>query len=236
MGYMFFLWNYFKHGVFMNQRCVNIIPTDDELIKVWRFMDFAQFVSLLKESALFFARSDCMPDKCEGLYPDGNLMKLRSSYAIAREEFSDKTLSDKIMSIILDRSIKDNKKYFMNCWYANEYETFAIWDTHLKGERGICIRSTFKKLTDCLSKIKYNVHIDKVKYVDFRTFDIGSLNFENNLERLFYKRLGYIYESEIRAVIERADFSGTGFNVSVSLENLIEDIFVYPNASGCFLI
>jgi tetratricopeptide (TPR) repeat protein len=219
----------------MYKRHSNIESPDDESIKVWRFIDFAQFVSLLKKRALYFARSDTMPDICEGLYPDGSLMKLRSSYAIARETFPDKTLADKMMSIILSRSIKDKEKFFMNCWYANEFETFAIWDMHLKGERGVCIRSTFEKLTECFSNIEYNVHVGKVEYVDFRTFDIGSLNFESALERLFYKRQGYNYECEIRAVIERDDIIGSGFNVNVPLENLIEEIFVYPNASGWFL-
>ncbi|AKB19060.1 hypothetical protein [Methanosarcina sp. WWM596] len=218
----------------MYQKCFDIKSPDDESIKVWRFMDFAQFMSMLKERALFFARSDKMTDTCEGLLPDGCLERLRIASLVIADELGNGTLADKAMFNMFDSFKKDKEKFFINCWYANEFETFAIWDMHLKGERGVCIRSTFKKLTECFSNVEYDVHIGKVKYVDFRHFD-HILRPNNALVRHFYKRQGYNYEYEIRAVIECTNISSSGFNVGISLENLIEDILVYPNASDWFV-
>ena len=41
-----------------------IIPEDDSVI--WRFLDLAKFISLLKDSALFMTRADKFEDQFEG--------------------------------------------------------------------------------------------------------------------------------------------------------------------------
>jgi len=45
-----------------------IAPTDVDT-KIWRFMDFTKFVSMLEESGLFFARLDRLGDPFEGSLP-----------------------------------------------------------------------------------------------------------------------------------------------------------------------
>ncbi len=46
------------------------IPKDDE--KVWRYLDFAKFLSLLDKQAIYFASLEKLADsdKFEGLYPN----------------------------------------------------------------------------------------------------------------------------------------------------------------------
>ncbi|KAF5417648.1 MAG: hypothetical protein C5S38_01290 [Candidatus Methanophagaceae archaeon] len=42
-------------------------PSDED-IKIWRYIDFTKFVSLLDKKALFFARADRLSDSFEGSY------------------------------------------------------------------------------------------------------------------------------------------------------------------------
>ena len=50
-------------------------PSDED-IKIWRYIDFTKFVSLLDKQALFFARADRLSDPFEGSYSKANI-KLR---------------------------------------------------------------------------------------------------------------------------------------------------------------
>ncbi|GAH33893.1 unnamed protein product, partial [marine sediment metagenome] len=41
---------------------------EDENQEIWRFMDFAKFVSIIDKKSLFFPNSDELPDAWEGTY------------------------------------------------------------------------------------------------------------------------------------------------------------------------
>jgi|HubBroStandDraft_1064217.scaffolds.fasta_scaffold230846_3 hypothetical protein len=41
-------------------------PPADPQTKIWRYMDFTQFVSMLEEKGLLFTRADLLVDKFEG--------------------------------------------------------------------------------------------------------------------------------------------------------------------------
>lgn len=49
---------------------------ENENAKIWRYIDFTKFVSLLDKSALFFTRADRLGDPFEGSYSRANI-KLR---------------------------------------------------------------------------------------------------------------------------------------------------------------
>ncbi len=40
----------------------------NENSKIWRYLDFAKFISILDRKALFFVRADRLSDKFEGSY------------------------------------------------------------------------------------------------------------------------------------------------------------------------
>ena len=46
---------------------------ENENTKIWRYLDFTKFVSLLDKSALFFTRADRLNDPFEGSYSKVNI-------------------------------------------------------------------------------------------------------------------------------------------------------------------
>ena len=49
------------------------IQPKNENIKIWRYMDFTKFVSLISSKSVFFCRSDLFEDPFEGSYSKANL-------------------------------------------------------------------------------------------------------------------------------------------------------------------
>jgi hypothetical protein len=56
------------------------IKPDNKDAKIWRYMNFTKFVSLLKERSLYFARSDKFEDIYEGKAPMINYDLLYKEY------------------------------------------------------------------------------------------------------------------------------------------------------------
>lgn len=49
----------------------------NENTKIWRYMTFAEFVSLLEKQSLFFCKSDLLGDPFEGSRPMANVSATR---------------------------------------------------------------------------------------------------------------------------------------------------------------
>lgn len=49
--------------------------TPEERKKIWRYMDFTKFASMLEKKELFFARADKLGDPFEGSYPKENVQQ-----------------------------------------------------------------------------------------------------------------------------------------------------------------
>lgn len=206
----------------------------DENIKIWRYSDFTKFVSLLDKQALFFARSDMLPDRFEGSYSKANI-EIRP---VIYKDIPAKIQKD--MSIFYE----DIRKFtLINSWHMNEYESAAMWKLYLKSDEGVAIQSTFKRLARSFSKDKrYNVYIGRVNYIDYDTEWIP----EGNLFYAFlHKRKSFRHERELRAIIqvlpkkehkldlEREVFE-KGAYISVDLDTLVERIYVSPTAPKWF--
>ena len=53
----------------------------DENIRIWRYMDFTKFVSVLDTQSLFFSRSDRLGDLFEGAHPTVNVILLLQQFS-----------------------------------------------------------------------------------------------------------------------------------------------------------
>ena len=198
--------------------------------KIWRYMDFAEFISLLHKSALFFARVDKLDDPFEGSFPRVNV-KLRLDI------FKDKKPPTYIRNLteFYKRFVKLT---FVNCWHLNEYQSAAMWKLYLQSNEGIAIRSTFDGLKDSFNNDKDNdIHIGKVKYISYNKDLIP----EGSLFPYFHKRKSFEHEKELRAVIQsfsydkqgNIDWSRSphrdGLYVPVDLDLLIEKVILAPS-------
>jgi hypothetical protein len=206
-------------------------PTDNT--KIWRYLDFSKFVSLLDKSALFFTRADKLGDPFEGSMP-----KLWGEPWPETDQDKER-IPSKIFNNIREYRIFLTKCTIINCWHINKYESAAMWRLYLKNNEGIAIQSTFDRLKSCFIDEGFEILIGEVEYIDYESAWIPSyLDFYP----YFYKRKSFEHDKELRAIIQtfyhNKDSSinykksrfDDGAYIKVDLDTLIENIFIAPTS------
>jgi hypothetical protein len=203
------------------------VAPDDPNIKIWRYMDFTKFVSMLEHKGLFFSRADCLGDRFEGSIPRANE---RHQSEIAKD-WSPEDL-EKLESL-KDWRRKERQRMFINCWHINEDESAAMWRLYTKSDEAICIQSTFNRLHHCVDE---EVFIGLVRYIDYET---DLIYVTNGFYPFVHKRKFFAYERELRAIIWKpgSDWDPLiegGVWKQVELPDLIETVFVAPTSPSWF--
>jgi hypothetical protein len=208
-----------------------LTPTDPK-IKIWRYMDFTKFVSLLSNKGLFFPTAINFDDQFEG------------SFSFVNKKYRPLIYKQLGLSFDVDEvsNFFKNLRYWVgiNCWHMNEFESAGMWSLYSKTNEAICIQSTYDKLRKYLSK---DIHIGMVKYIDY---DKEWIPEKNILTPFLYKRRSFEHERELRALLNLSNkteldnlelpatpaFNGKWINVD--LRFLIENIFVSPNSPNWY--
>ena len=218
-------------------------PSEDTIL--WRYMDFAEFVSLLERKALFFARGDLLDDPFEGTFPKGN--------AAVRPHI----IGENIPEEVFEEAKQARSRVFsqsrpavlVNCWHENNYESAAMWEKYAKFNAGIAIRTTFIDFTSSLIDDQ-DIHIGRVKYIDYET---GAIPDRSVVDPFLYKRPFFSHEREVRALTfstihlllgddlslrivdsEGISFEAKGTYSKVDLGQLVHEVVVSPNAEDWF--
>ena len=97
---------------------------ENEDVKIWRYMDFTKFVSLLEKQALFFCRTDKLGDLFEGSYTKVNIER-RS--AIYKKKLDSLPAQLQPFRDVIEREPKNysgflkmlRKHVYVNCWHKN---------------------------------------------------------------------------------------------------------------------
>jgi hypothetical protein len=212
---------------------------EDKNAKIWRYMDFAKFASLLEKRALFFSRSDKLGDPFEGSYPQCSINLRPSLYPMPQEGLQ-----------MVSVAYKEVRRFFIiNCWNLGECESAALWSQYIKSDKGVAIQSTVDRLKWCFITpfdVPFEwLSIGKVKYIDYTKESIP----EGYLQNPFlHKRKSFEYENELRAFIMKfppnltnmshleteKDVFNNGEYVEVNLDRLIENVYVCPTAQPWF--
>ena len=103
--------------------------------KLWRYMDFTKYVSLLASRGLFFTRADCFEDAFEGAkglrenkttwdehYLAFFRKAIRNPPPGHKCELSDSEVEEQAKSLLLDLETAgehQKKRTFVNCWHEN---------------------------------------------------------------------------------------------------------------------
>lgn len=191
-----------------------VIKKPDGNSKIWRYLDFPKFVSLLNEN-LFLAQSIYLPDKFEGFWP--------------------KTYPN------MDEYLKKLREYTcINCWQKNEVDSALMWEVYPKSNNGIAIQSTFDRLCECVGGEINDLYAGEVDYSD-KTL---KLELGLTFEPFFKKRKYFKEDNEIRIIYQEIDvgtqkksnidFVKHGIYIKVDLDKLIENIYISPNAEKWF--
>jgi len=208
----------------------DFIPPGEHDAVIWRYMDFAKFVSMLDHGSLYFPAVAQLGDPFEGSYPracetlpDGSHL----SMYISPDDWRERVFPQ----------LKQMWDWTRNwscasCWHINPTESAAMWRLYAGTNQAISIRSTYGGLRALLPD---DVLIGQMNYVDYEThrFECGW-----RLTPLVYKRRSYAHENELRAISaplpepNREPPKGRWFQMS--LVDLIREIRVAPTADSWF--
>ena len=208
-------------------------PVDSDQ-SIWRFMDFARFLSMLERSQLFFPRSSVFEDRFEGSFPRMN--KLIRETDLAGMALPVEQIAERLRT---RAAFYSWTRHWMlvSCWHMNKYESAGMWKLYSQSQAAVAIRSTYERLRDSLPD---EIEIGTVTYIPY---DQGDYIEEGNIFFPYvYKRLAFKHEDELRAVIWRpptpVDLSisptNRGEGVSIELTKLIEKVVVGPGAPDGF--
>jgi hypothetical protein len=208
-----------------------IAPTDNDPRKLWRYMDFTKFASLLGTKQLFFTRLDKFRDTFEGSYPINNFNGVPitnlddGSTSLAEGQTLDSI--NEMTSLYVE---KLKTVAAVSCWHLNDYESAAMWDLYLKSNEGVAIQSSYESIINGFKDTEGVLTAGKVEYIDFEK---GKIPVENMGNSMMFKRKSFEHEKEFRIVnIEPLDseIAGHGKAISVDINSLIEAVYVAPNS------
>ena len=198
----------------------------NENIKIWRYMDFTKFVSLLDKKALFFPTVEKLGDPFEG-----SISKVEMKFRMLDyEDDSKKDLGT------LSMTYKKARRFVaINSWYMSPYESAGLWKLYLRSNEGIAIQSTFNRLKNSFRLTNYQVYIGKVKYIDYER---DLMPDRSILFRFMCKRNSFKHEKELRALVlnvlevKNKDYvrtiSNDGLYIKVDLNELIDKVYLAP--------
>lgn len=199
-------------------------PNDGK--KIWRYMDFTKFVSILHYKSLHFTRVDTFKDPYEA--------SIASYFAdIKKVDISEDTLK------MLHEIQPDRQKIFANCWHINASESAALWKVYMKSNEGIAIQTTVKKLITVFETSKNDLCFDlaSIEYDPKKIFSTSTCPEGKHREMiglrkaLFIKRSCFKYEHELRVFVRCEKRKSTGYDWrGLDINLLIESICVNPEA------
>ncbi len=212
-------------------------PSDGS--SLWRYMDLAKFVSLLRDRSIYFARADILGDSWEGAKGarsnktiwDAHYLRFFQEAIRNPPEGHQCEKSDEEVEAEANRLLEqlevggsfDLRRTYVSCWHENEIESEALWRLYCPPPTaGIAIRTTFADLKRVFDN-DLSVRIGRVKYVDFRT-QFAGIN-----DAIFRKRKSLQHEQEVRAVIcKHPEDESTNLTRQVELPALIKEVVVSP--------
>ena len=226
---------------------------EDSDKRLWRYMSFPKFISLLHRSALYFTRADHFQDKYEGAYPLLDLKKLTGllfeeskRFGPLHADFVNTAQKKRRKATLSERQRMLTKaglaqlqrtQVFINCWHINEYESAAMWDLYARSDDGIAIQSSYKRIAAAVEVDKtQDITLYNVQYLDYETDSILKEGDIGSITQFISKRKSFEHEREARAIIvdpTRED-STKGMYIDCDLNALIEAVYVAPTSPGWY--
>ncbi len=217
-------------------------------MKIWRYVDFAKFMSMLATRSLYFPCATTeLRDPYEGWLPRSHVKAMRELTRATLDQMRDTQNSVLAQNPTRDRAPfnaileeaqrklnfqlllrETNSKFGVNCWHINEHESEAMWQLYTAAGQGIAIESTKDRLEGALKGDGINV--DRVRYMDFESDEIEK---GHRHYGLFLKRKSFAHEQEFRATILLPK-PGNGTQVPCDLDSLIARIHVFPKAPAYY--
>lgn len=162
----------------MNKKNKSFIEPSNENIKIYRYINFSNFVYLLHQKKLYFpsAKELSKIDEFEGKFPE--------KYAqLLKEKIWDKNFP---------------KNVCISCWHMNEGESDAMWKLYSRHGDGVAIQSTFKQLKESFNRSTKNIYYSEVQYIDHEIWEWKDLPITVCIPFIL-KNIAFQHERELRA-------------------------------------
>lgn len=230
---------------------------DDNRI-IWKYMDFAKFMSLISQNALYFSRVDQFNDQWEGVPPRLYLKFFegmdKESYKTSMEYFSLVNGKKYVPAAIIkdEEDVKElRKRTFAHCWHEQAVESAAMWKIYGGNIYAIAIKSNLAKFKNVFEKIKITdcpdskIYINKVVYINHhneKSYSEAVKKFSQNEyldhEKFFFflKQEPFQHEEEIRALFQfpsNSEKKGL-YTEKINLPELIDSVVIQPNSPKWF--
>lgn len=201
------------------------IPDDPE-IRIWRYIDFTKFVSILDSNSLYFSRMDLLGDKFEGSYPktliETRKYMLKDGVENIKTVFNStdiKTaLNSQDVASVLDSPVfglDGEKKTFIDYFSdstSNIIELSRKWTYvncwHMNEHESAALWKIYSSSYDAIAiqsrykLLKENMPtqaiIGKVTYIDYN--NIKEIDYKY-FRPSYFKRLSFSHERELRVTI-----------------------------------
>lgn len=192
-------------------------------MKLWRYIELERFISLIKTSELYFCRADYLrkDDPFEGTFP-----RIEYNYLVEHE-------GKEVARNLFEITSKDT---FINCWHLNDNESLAMWKLYSKNDKGIALQTDVQSFKDSFENSDLTIFAGKVQYIDYeKDYYYGRSGYDyrlgNGFTAYIHKRIIYDYEKEYRAICTdpKNGKNRTGLTVKVTLNKLIQNIYLAPN-------
>ncbi|WP_255287086.1 DUF2971 domain-containing protein [Bacillus cereus] len=147
---------------------------------------------------------------------------------------------DEYSKVKLETAEFIRKNVFVNCWHLNEEQSATMWGLYVKSGGGIAAQTTFGRVKQSLDCCGKEIYWESRIHRPFKENYIG-----DKILPLFTKRLSFKHEEEVRVVYLAFDEKGFwddaikyedmhGINLKVDLNELIESIYISPDAPSWF--
>ena len=206
---------------------IGIDDVSDDII-IARYFTREKLEILVDKQELWFANIEKFTDKKERTIPDGffnNFTQAQKSYY-------------KKLHTLLD----EKRKAYISCWTKFDAENYALWKIYDKCSNGACLITTVGKIKEALEKIRADVIVTEVEYVDLedrtKKYNLPWVIYESDTNSSMtrvrmtekYKQKPYKFEQEIRFIIY--DKAGNdGFGEKLDFAALIDRIVLSPFAN-----
>lgn len=220
---------------------------------IWRYMDFAKYIALLKSSALYFARLDKMEDPFEGTITKAEYDDIVATAQQGEQKGGlPENWKGRYFDILLQNARNMRRSCYVNCWHFSEYESEAMWKLYSQSGFAISLKSKYSKLRDCLPTASEGAtyvgpFLGKVSYVDHFSEKLPT---GNGLVPIMNKRPSFAHEQECRALIWRPEPNDflfrpnpeeillqypVGLHLKIDINLLVDAVLVSPLAPKWFI-
>ena len=243
----------------MNLR--NLTEEDMEL-KVWRYVPFSKFISMLTYQAIWFPKLNILQDQYEGMMPKVTKDMMDTKFHEMKKNFpSDMHLQFDQMA---SRNEEDSRELLLvNCWFLDESESERMWDEYGKNNDAVAIQSTVRQLHKNIGVPHdyHATHMGRVEYEDHEKYLMTAYEANQGYERAFIKDVSkFSHEQELRIITlntktrycvkptgepysedevqgkDMNNFDYPGLYIGVQFEQLISKIVISPLADEWFFL